>query len=660
MIPRTLRPIRRAAVAWPVAALALLAIAPPAGADTAADSIRYVRTVTDINRVGITVTNYGFFGNNFTSRSPSFEYPLGSGYEHMSRAGLWVGAIAIGDTGLYTGVSAAIVDNAQGTSSTSETEFTPAGTTIEQRSRIANSRYYSPEALSDQDLVCSYSDRPAKPAGGVQSERHTPIDVLVEQRVLGYSLQAAESFVVVQYTIRNLGTALKDVWVGQYAQLVSGDKNAYSTWPPSSTSGPASWYYATYVNYDATRRLYYEHYCRLLPLPDACNFAYTPPWAAVKLLRTGPDPLATKSVSLNWWSYSPGDASRDTDVERYAILSSGQIADPTECIPGGSCSPIMVLSVGPFAQLDPGETLSFDVAFVAGRDFDDLLANADFAQFASDIDYRLPKPPASPKVHIVPGAERVDIYWDDFPETDADETSLQPGGLDFEGYRLYLGLDRQDPTLVAQFDVPDTTGFNTGFETVRVNPPLVVDGVEYNYKYSVEHLKDGFSYFGGVTSYDTGDTRVTSLESGLGQNKFLVVPMPAAGESRRGVTVFPNPYRVEALWDQGAQVRDHYLWFANLPSRAILRIYTLAGDQVFETRFDGSGYRGESARGLYDARQDLDTGPPALSGASFAWNLITEEGQAVASGLYVFSVENLDTGEFERGKFLIVKSDREN
>jgi hypothetical protein len=124
--------------------------------------------------------------------------------------------------------------------------------------------------------------------------------------------------------------------------------------------------------------------------------------------------------------------------------------------------------------------------------------------------------------------------------------------------------------------------------------------------------------------------------------------------------VYPNPYRVEAMWDQGRQVRDHYLWFANLPERCVLRIYTLSGDRVFETRFDGASYAGAGARGLYDPQRDLDTGAPALSGASFAWNLITAEGQAVASGLYLYSVEDLAGGGVSRGRFLIVKSDREN
>ncbi len=110
---------------------AWVALAPAAGAQeatgagppriepaaAAADSIRYSIAISDANRIGITFTNYGFLGNNFNSRAPSFEFPLGAGYEHMSRAGLWVGARAISDTGAFIGVSSAIVDNSQGSSS---------------------------------------------------------------------------------------------------------------------------------------------------------------------------------------------------------------------------------------------------------------------------------------------------------------------------------------------------------------------------------------------------------------------------------------------------------------------------------------------------------------------------------------------------------------
>jgi hypothetical protein len=92
----------------------------------------------------------------------------------------------------------------------------------------------------------------------------------------------------------------------------------------------------------------------------------------------------------------------------------------------------------------------------------------------------------------------------------------------------------------------------------------------------------------------------------------------------------------------------------------VLSIYTLAGDRVFRTQFDGANYHGESARGLFDPRQDIGIAPPTLSGASFAWNLITDQGQAIATGLYLFTVQDLTSGHVSRGKFLIVKSDRES
>jgi hypothetical protein len=648
-----------------LAALLGLALAPglarTAVAAPAADSIRYVVTIADVNRVGLTETNYGFFGNNFVSRTPSFEFPLGSGYEHMSRAGLWVGAVALTDTGLFTGVTTGIVDNAQGTSAITETEFTPAGNAIVEHSRIANSNVFSKDAISDEDLTCSYSDQPAHGPSGRQSEPHTPLDILVSQRTFGFSLPAAEDFVVLRFQVINQGPPLQNLYLGFYAQLASGNKSAYSSWPPSAGSGPGSWYFKVHAEYDSTRRLYKERYCLAAPYPAGCNPGAVPPWAGVKLLAAHPGAIADRTVSFNWWSYDLGDTTRILDVQKYALMANGQKMDPTSCVPGGSCSPISLSSVGPFPQVNFGDTVTVDFALVGGEDEADLLKNADFAQFAADIDYRLPAPPPSPRLHVSTGRQRVDFYWDDSPESVVDETSLAPGGLDFEGYRVYLGRDRQRPTRVAQFDaaVPphDTTGFNTGFAAVRHD--TIIDGTQYRYRYSVTGLKDGFTYFGGVTSFDLGDSRVESLESGLGQNKFQAVPLASPGEVGGDPIVFPNPYRVEAAWDRGAQVRDHYLWFARLPRRCTLRIYTLSGDLVYQTHFDGDSYRGEGARGLYDPAQDLDTGAPALSGASFAWNLITSQGQALATGLYVYSVEDAENGHVARGKFLVVKSDRE-
>jgi len=163
-----------------------------------------------------------------------------------------------------------------------------------------------------------------------------------------------------------------------------------------------------------------------------------------------------------------------------------------------------------------------------------------------------------------------------------------------------------------------------------------------------------------VTAFDLGNSTITPLESGLSQNRRVAVPGPQSGERPdREPVVFPNPYRVEARWDQGTNVRNHYLWFANLPEKCTLRIYTLAGDLLVEKEFDGATYRGEGARGVNDPSSPL--GAPVLSGSMFGWDLITRNGQAVASGLYLYSVEDhTQDGKFHVGKFLVIKSDRES
>jgi hypothetical protein len=44
-----------------------------------------------------------------------------------------------------------------------------------------------------------------------------------------------------------------------------------------------------------------------------------------------------------------------------------------------------------------------------------------------------------------------------------------------------------------------------------------------------------------------------------------------------------------------------------------------------------------------------------LPGGMHAWDLISRYDQAVATGLYLFSAEDLDTSEVFSGKFLIIK-----
>ncbi len=649
-------------------ALAVAALASPPAARAQA---RYQARITDANRVGLTVTNYGFFGNNFTSRTPSMEYPLGEGLEHLSRAGLWIGGLAITDTGEELRVSHAAIDNAQGTNQVNETEFTPLAGGLVARSRLVTSKFFSRDAVSDQDFVGTFSDRPGRAGSTFSGEDHVPLGVNVKLSTYAFGLDAAADFVVLHFEITNDGPPLRDVRVGLYSQLVSGDKNADPTWPPSGSAPVGSWYYKKYMTWVDSLSMVAEHYCVNavvgpddLPDPATCNFSFAPAWAGSQFLgvRAGtllPDPSKLE-LNVRFWDYQPGDTTRDQDSERYALMARPGVDDPAPLRAGAgpNLSPIELITLGPFPELPPDSTISVDFALVGGREFHDLAAHAAFARYAFEQEYRLPAPPPSPRLHVRARDEAIELLWDDVSERTPDETSPAPGGLDFEGYRVYVGRDPNDLARVAQFDLADTVGFDTGLDAIRLAEPVIEGGDTLRYAYRIGGLRDGFTYTVAVTAFDTGDTQVGSLESGLNENKQIAVPNPAPGE-RAGVVVYPNPYRVEAQWDAGRLVRDHYLWFANLPARARLRIFTLAGDLVYDHDFDGATYDGSNARGLYDPNADTGTPPPTLSGASFAWNLITREGQAAASGLYLWAVEDRASGKVERGKFLLVKSDRE-
>lgn len=633
--------------------------APARALDSAADSTTNAVLIYDVNRLGVSLSNYGFIGTNLSSFSPSFEYPLGSGHQHMVRGGPWIGAIALDEQGVFTGVSSAAIDGYYGSASAGATEFTPAMGTIARRSTLPNSRYYSTGAVSELDFVSRYSDRPSKRADDA-NEDHRPLGVIVTQYNFGWSFSNYAHLTIFHYVVKNDGPPLRNVWLGMYAELASGNLGAVTFLPPSG------WFGKKETGWVDSLNLITERYCQTgVNFPANCRYDIAPEIAGIKLLGVKPGDIrdtTDKKVTFAIWNWAPGNPERDEDTEKYAEMSSGLRRSltplPEEFLPG-SGDPATVLAAGPFTQINTGDSVTVDFAYIGALTHEEMHKRAAIAQKAYDLDYLVPVPPPSPRMHVVIRGNSVDYYWDDSPESFLDRTS--PNQQDFEGYRVYLGESRDDLRLLAQFDKQtapnDTAGFNTGFEAVRIPGGITIDGTTYHYKFSVDHLRDGFKYWAAVTAYDLGTSDIESLESGLNQNEVMVVPGPEPGANGGGVTVFPNPYRVEARWDMGRQARDHYLWFANLPAQCRLKIYTLSGDLIYETDFDGATYDGRNARGLYRPASDLDSN---LSGSMFGWDLITRRGQAVASGLYLWAVEDKRDGRRQTGKFLVVKSDRED
>lgn len=605
-------------------------------AQTVDDEAAFQTKYTDASKIGLTLSNFGFFGNDFINRSPSFEYPLGSGIEHMVRGGLWVGGIN-GDTG-DTLVTTGSQDGTVGTGGDRSTEWSPLDL-IEVRSFIKTSQFFHPDAVSELDFITRYFDLPVDGRGF--PEQHRPLEVVVRQRSFVWSFEPADGIVIVEFTIKNIGESdILNLYAGVYSELASGNKDARDDWPPGG-----EWFDNKILAYNDSLRLFTER-----------RFAYegglSPTSAGYMLLGTKPIPLEDMKLSMNWWPWDPGDLSKDQDGEKYAILSNGEIDDVNLANMNLAADPAECMSVGPFPRLAVGDSVIVAYAFIGVENPADVpnddIVKARWAQDAFDNDYVVPQPPRSPALLIEPRSRGLAIRWNNGPELEPDPAT---GVFDFEGYRIWVSRNGVKWNLFRELDVPgDSLGFNTGFDDVA--EVVTIGGQTYHYRTDITGLKDGFKYWVAISSFDTGDPQTPSLDSGTSQNKVLVVPgNPAvAGVGKPPVKVFPNPYKGSARWD-GRLDRERFLWFTNLPPRAVIRIFNVAGDLIDEIEFDTATYSGQNAPGIGASEFD----EPQLSGGMAAWDLLSRNGQPVASGLYVFSVENLDTGENEVGKFLILR-----
>jgi hypothetical protein len=601
---------------------------PPLGAP----GIGFVQKQTDGNAMGLRLSNYGFFGNNMVSRGPSMEYPLGSEIEHLIRAGLWIGGI---NAEGQTVVSSGTVSGSWGTSPASATEFNPTQT-IRERSILITSRAYSKKAVSEQDFITTYKDYPRR------GDNEGILRVSVRQESFLWSYRFAEAFVIVSFTIKNEGDGfLTAPCFGIFAELCSGWKGGYDEWRPPSDS----WFRKKKIEFFPELRMIGEHHYNF-------DSGRAPSWGAVSILGIhGTTPIEEVPVSYHWRDWY---AERDTtmyDPDRYDWMSDGRMDNVDNIIIPNATDPIELIAAGPFPEMIPGDSVVFVCAFLGGMDRAALIQNAEWAHRAFENNYILPSPPQPSRFRVKPAKGAITLYWDDYPEDKLDPFYQIP---DFEGYRVYItrkeGATSNDFDLVRELDLVNDIGYDTGFEAIRDS--VWFSDTLYTYNVTVNNLKDGFKYWIALTAFDRGvpEQGVESMESGVLATKVLAIPGSPPSEVDGRVLVVPNPYRGEAVWD-GARDREKYLWFINLPERATIRIYSLAGDIVKTIEFRGSTYTAADIQGL----QTSSERHVAIPGGICAWDLISDKDQAVASGLYMFSVENQVTGENQIGKFMIIR-----
>ncbi|MDP6168178.1 MAG: hypothetical protein QGF54_05585 [Candidatus Marinimicrobia bacterium] len=675
---------------------------------------------TSVGQLGLTVTNFGILGNGWNrmedgSIQPSCQYKqhtetFREQVEHFSYAGLWVGGIVNGQRR----VSTAIVDGVFEAGDEGFELFAESPiiiqSSIASTTQDSMAQYYSPYAVSHQDMIADFKDYGTIPSDGLGVSNHNPLGLNIHLEAYAWNYSYADAFVILNYTFKNMSMdTIADIYAGIWSDASVANFNYTDYYTPG---GGFTWY----DNLDGFDRSVDE-----AGFERGIGYQYDVDgddgWAesyvGISILGANV-PMDYLHTNYHQWVWTnsnnsdyPAYSMPIDDNARYDKMSSRvpQGSGPeytAEGYPAAENSWLFLVSSGPLGSspstadstswsLAPGDSCSVAFTVVCARwtpgaggdspaQRKNLYVNYDWAQKAYDgedknrnnvldegedannnqiIDrYILPAPPPSPNMEIMVESNRVTLYWQDNAEAFLDPISQI---ADFEGYRVYGARKTANEalgefTLLSENDIKNSIGYNTGFSAIRITnefgepDSMEINGLFYQYKFVNEGIKDGWLNYYTVTAYDQGDpdTNLESLESSIYANRIYVYSgEPDAGNDDWQPTVYPNPYKGQALWD-GYGSRNKMIWFRGLPAKAEIRIFSLAGDLVEVIQHDEL-YMGKDIANV-DERKN-----PIMAGGEHAWDLITMHDQATASGLYLFTVEDKDTGTIKEGKFLIIK-----
>ena len=639
---------------------------------------------TTAGNISMTVTNYGTIGKGYCGSQPSCMYPKGSGIENLWLGGLWLGGVKNSQIHVTTG--AIDVSNPN---KTEGFEFTNGvGSIITERSSLITSPFYDPKAISHQDFICEFFDTITT---GMQN--HLPMGIKVLLESYTYNLNFANSFVILNYKIVNIGynggtSPIDSIYIGLWKDFVVRNINITNGCNPGT-----SFYSKGATGYVDSLRMEYTY-------DNNGDPGFTDNYGAVKLLGVYPkvDTERVRSKFTIWQFKNTSDPvyfSPQDDGQRYSklkgFLAPGVVIDTNRInyLRLNPANRVSLISYGPYKKTNgtpftlryQQDTLNAVFAVVCAKkngtdpakfdtDFQRqiLYKNAGWAQRAYDNGYKLPSPPDIPITRAEIDEHKVTVWWSNNSENSVDPIS---GKKDFEGYRIYRTNAGADLTnnfdlstalkLVGDFDSCCNSYFNnTGFKFIKYSDtqPKMFPGDtnKYWYRFEFPNQLNGFQYIYAVTAYDKGDPSqgLESLESSMLSNvKRLIVGTAAKDDPNAVIGVYPNPYYGSAIWDGSGNQQEllRKIYFFNLPSKCDISIWSLSGDLVQTLHHNAGSYNGNDIQWF----KTYSDGSQKFAGGEHAWDLISKDNQAIASGLYLFTVKNSSTGDIKKGKFLIIK-----
>jgi len=386
--------------------------------------------VLDAGRFAMRVTNIGVMGNAFFNKGlsfdPSFEFPKGSGHECLEHAELWVAATRDDGTIGVSGGPAfewrptldandLVVRRYAGDRGTRPNVDDDGDGKIDEE--LLDGKDNDGDGEIDEDVqfpaqetcASTYTDdtKEATEFGYENGEPHVPLGLSVTQEAHAWSAPGFDRIAAFDFTITNhTQRTLRDLRVGIYANLDSREASGGGghiddavTWMRDSLSIPEGtsilqrqWVKPCITTLQGQWPAVHDADPRLLtpwtaiiglshttdPLGYIVNFAFDGAREAFAAARA-----PRRDTAFAYSVYSQGLPPRqggppNLDVDRYAALR-GELAQATTEQPGDYA---VLLSCGPFRVLGPGQSISFEMAFIAGENADSLVASATSARLA--------------------------------------------------------------------------------------------------------------------------------------------------------------------------------------------------------------------------------------------------------------------------------------
>ena len=630
--------------------------------------------------------------NNWAPTGPTLDWPgfdaswigenIGGTASHMATGGFWIGAknnkdsvISVEDWAIY------------GASVSTETSSKYSLKTHKKLYPSGENYWLQTNPLVGEEVVESvWEYNPAFFTPNQQDELQLPIRVVRRAHQWSGS-KRDENYILYEYYFINISSEIKaayptknvtDTLHGVQMLLTYAMQSNSRSWRvlfPQETNGARN----TKVVYDRTNKLFQA---------ENANYGFTnslgrvvngipqgewlaPGYAGVKLVYSTPDStrIATRvdETKLGW---SQGEATLDlsgpfTGVAGFNEDKYRAIKFPTNLFRFvqfprnltdttfiNNARKWSVMSLGPW-EMKPGDTVKIVLSEIAaGMDYSyaldkntspSLIFNQSYtqnflpavrrAQLTYDNKFNHPDPPAAPKfnVNFYQGAERKVanvITWENSVEAIPDPDD---GVFDLAGYRVY----RSDFLPIGPWAM---------IADIKKGDPAYNTGTSYSFTDSTVQIGTGYYY--SITAYDTGKAfwtinptqrfpetgntvRVPAMETSIFANRTtrpFLATLPAP-KSVNEVLVVPNPFVIGEGSSQPGETDQ--IQFVNVPNPSTIRIYTVRGDLVKTIVVDEN------------------------RGGIVTWNQVTDFGQYVESGVYIFHVES-QYGK-STGKFAIVR-----